>query len=114
MAYPDADLAAQDRCTIELKISPRVQEAADILKQFLYARVYTGSEAKAEVHKVDHLIKTFSTTSCTTSTSYRPKVSANPRNEPKERLVVDYIAGMTDRFAIATFERLFVPHYWDS
>ena len=41
-------------------------------------------------------------------------MKANPRHESNERLVADYIAGMTDRFAIATFERLFVPRSWDS
>jgi dGTP triphosphohydrolase len=37
-----------------------------------------------------------------------PEMNANLRGEPNERLVVDYISGMTDPFAIATFERIFV------
>jgi dGTPase len=114
VAYPDSNLAALDHCTIELKISPRVQEAADLLKQFLYTHVYTGSEAKAEVHKVDHLIKTLFDYFLAHIDELPPESRANPRNESKERLVVDYIAGMTDRFAISTFEKLFVPHYWNS
>ena len=58
IAYPGPELAVRDRCTVELTISPHIQEAADILKQFLYQRVYTGSEAKAEIHKIEHLIQT--------------------------------------------------------
>ena len=114
IAYPGPDLASRDRCSIELNISPEIQEAADILKQFLYRRVYTGSEAKAEVHKVDHLIRTLFDYFCAHIEELPPELRTNPRGEPKERLVVDYIAGMTDRFAISTFERLFVPRSWDS
>ena len=32
--------------------------------------------------------------------------------EHKDTVVCDYIAGMTDRFAIATFKRLFIPSSW--
>ena len=34
------------------------------------------------------------------------------RNEKPERVVCDYIAGMTDQFAIRKFEELFVPIAW--
>ena len=34
------------------------------------------------------------------------------RGETKERVVCDYIAGMSDRFAIDMFEELFVPKSW--
>lgn len=112
VAYPDAKLAAQDRHSIELKVSPHVQGPADILKHFLYERVYIGSEAKAEVGKVDHLIETLFDYFCRHVELLPPELRDNPRNEPVERLAADYIAGMTDRFAISTFERLFVPKSW--
>jgi dGTPase len=32
--------------------------------------------------------------------------------EPVERLAIDFIAGMTDRYAINLYERLFVPRAW--
>jgi dGTPase len=113
IAYPDEELASRDRCEIELHVSPHIEEAADTLKQFLYNRVYIGSEAKAEVSKVCHLIETLFRYFCEHEEMLPPELRANPRNEPVERLVVDYIAGMTDRFAITTFERLFVPKAWN-
>jgi dGTPase len=113
LAYPDDAFTSVDRCTVELKISPEFEEAADILKHFLYQRVYVGSEAKAEVPKVDHLIEALFHYFCSHIEELPPEMRANPRDEPNERLVVDYISGMTDRFAIATFERIFVPRSWD-
>jgi dGTPase len=112
VAYPDLDMAARDRKAVELKVSPHIEAAADTLKQFLYERVYVGSEAKAEVGKVDHLIGALFQYFCGHIEELPAELQANPRDEPVERLVVDYIAGMTDRFAISTFERLFVPKSW--
>ena len=34
------------------------------------------------------------------------------RGEPEERVVCDYIAGMSDSYAIGVFEELFVPQAW--
>ena len=34
------------------------------------------------------------------------------RGEKRERIVCDYIAGMSDRYAIDMFEQLFVPKAW--
>ncbi|HKP53307.1 MAG TPA: deoxyguanosinetriphosphate triphosphohydrolase [Chloroflexia bacterium] len=114
VAYPGEELASQDRKSIELKVSPRIEVAADTLKQFLYNRVYIGSEAKAEESKVNHLIRALFEYFCKHIEELPPELKSNPRNEPTERLVVDYISGMTDRFAISTFERIFVPRSWSS
>lgn len=112
VAYPDETLASRDRRTVELHISPQIESAADTLKQFLYNRVYIGSEAKAEESKVYHLLQALFEYFCGHVDELPPELKSNPRDETNERLVVDYIAGMTDRFAIATFERLFVPKSW--
>jgi dGTPase len=114
LAYPDEELASRDRKSVELMISPHIETAANQLKYFLSERVYFGSVAKAEVQKVGPLIKTLFDYFCDHIEELPPELSANPRNEPIERLVVDYISGMTDRFAIYTFERLFVPQSWNA
>jgi dGTPase len=33
-------------------------------------------------------------------------------SEPVERLAIDFIAGMTDRYAINLYEKLFLPRPW--
>ena len=61
---------------------------------------------------VFHLIGALFNYFCKHTDELPYELQANPRNEPAERLVADYIAGMTDRFAISTFERLMVPKLW--
>ena len=34
------------------------------------------------------------------------------RGEPREKVVCDYISSMTDRFAIALYDELYVPKFW--
>ena len=38
----------------------------------------------------------------------------NVRKERPERVVCDYIAGMTDQYSVRKFEELFVPSFWKS
>ena len=92
--------------------SPQVEEAMLALKEFMFANVYTNPAAKGEEGKAqDMLFRLF---------EYFQK---NPDKLPEDfqviraeegidRAVCDYIAGMTDPFAIEQFRRLFIPHGW--
>ena len=86
-----------------------VKEATRRLRDFMFKNVYIGSEAKREEIKARHVVKYL----------YRHMVE-NPQSMPAEylkrvnesgaeRVVCDYIAGMTDRYAITQFTRIFVP-----
>lgn len=93
----------------EIQMSREVQEATERLRAFLFERVYTGSEAKREEtkarHVVQYLFQYFTTHPEALPREYRLRVD----DFGLERVVCDYIAGMTDRYAVAVFERLFVP-----
>ena len=71
---------------------------------FSFENVYVGSLAKAEEEKAKHIIEEL-------YTYYMDNPDALPAspNSSLSRTVCDYIAGMTDRFAIKQFRRLFVP-----
>lgn len=92
---------------------PDIRKAHDELHAWLYANVYSNSAAKTEEPKAIELI-------CRLYTYYR----AHPEKMPEEyqaivkryaldRAVCDYIAGMSDDYAIRTYEYLFVPRSWD-
>ncbi len=102
----------RDPYTVELTLSPDVEQAADTLRSYLYNHVYTNSAAKAEVGRVHSLITALYHHFCKHFDEMPPEFTANPRHEPTERIVVDYIAGMTDHYAIETFERIYVPRLW--
>lgn len=90
----------------QVSMSPPVLEAMLELREFLFKRVYIGSKAKREEEKAKNMLRQLF--------EYylkhpRELYVDNPRGEPLHRLVCDYVAGMTDRFAIAQYERFFLP-----
>jgi dGTPase len=95
----------------DIRMSQDVWDAMMSLRKFLSVRVYTGGEAKREEPKAHALVvklfEYFMAHSDELPDDYRPATDAD-----LPQAVTDYIAGMTDRYAIRTFERLFVPRIW--
>ena len=81
------------------------------LRQYLFDFVYTSSPAKTEDAKAKRILKElykyYSENPDQLSAEYKP--SANDDLAVK---VADYVAGMTDRFAIRVYQELFVPRAW--
>ncbi len=86
----------------------------DKLRSFMFRHVYSSDVVKkvAEMFKVKHLI--FSLYDYFTEHPYEmpPEQIEMLYIYGTEEVVKDYIAGMTDRYAIKTFTKLFVPTGW--
>ncbi|NJN19195.1 MAG: deoxyguanosinetriphosphate triphosphohydrolase [Oscillochloris sp.] len=95
-------------------MSAAVLAATNQLRDFMYREVYLNKRAKTDDDKVRFVIETLYA-----HFSKHPEQMPEDllrinrqRSEPIERAVVDYIAGMTDRFAIEIFKRIFIPKTW--
>lgn len=95
-----------------IKMSSPVQAATDKLRDFLFKNVYIGSEAKREEakarHMVQRLFRHFQENPDLLSGEYLNRALTGNI----DRAACDYIAGMTDRFAIRVYEKYFLPHPW--
>jgi dGTPase len=96
-------------CPGKISMSEPIQQATDELRSFMFRHVYIGSEAKLEENKAINLIRAlynyFLNNQADLPVEHRLRVG-----ETGVKLVIaDYIAGMTDRYAIAMFKKLFVP-----
>lgn len=91
-----------------ITMSPPVQEATEKLRDFLFERVYIGSIAKKEENKAKRMVQSLYKYYCE-----HPEVLPEEYREREdcslERRVCDYIAGMTDNYAIAQYIKLFIP-----
>ena len=90
--------------------SPSVQKESDLLKEFLHKRLYRHwrverMRIKAE-RFISELFKAYVETPTLVPEGYRRRVD----EEPVPRMVCDYIAGMTDRFALDEYKKLFDPY----
>lgn len=96
----------------DIAMDPNIAHYYDQLYDFLFEAVYRNPVAKGEEGKVDGMLKSMF--------AYLVK---NPRRLPEEfqgilaregppRAVCDYIAGMTDNYALEIYEDLFIPRGW--
>lgn len=97
----------------EIRMSEPVAQAMGKLRQFMFEQVYQNREAKSEEGKAEILVQTL-------YNYYRRHLELLPedyvnlvkRGEPEEKVVCDYIGAMTDRFAIAKYEEIYIPRSW--
>lgn len=95
----------------EITQSGNMKSAMDSLRSFLFERVYIGSVYHRETQRVSGLVESLF--------GYyleHPELLPGWTDDGETDLttrVTDYIAGMTDRYAIRTFKDLFLPSEWD-
>jgi dGTPase len=94
----------------EVRMSPEVLAALDGLRDFLFERVYLREEAAAEQEKAVKVIRAL----LDHYADHPDQIPAEYASAPGdlETKVADYIAGMTDRYALRTYEELFLPRAW--
>ncbi len=105
------DMIATSAEAGEIGMSPEVNDAMMELRKFLFDRVYFSAKAKAEEPRANHVVQAL----FFHYLEHPKELPADLRPDEPAMLpqaVIDYVAGMTDRFAIRDFERLFVPKKW--
>jgi dGTPase len=73
------------------------------LRKFMFERVYLAPDAQRELPRVERMLR-----SLFAHYAENPPASQVP-DATEEQRVVDYLAGMTDRFAVRAFSALSVP-----
>jgi len=89
----------------------KVRQAMDMLREYLFKRVYINSAAKKEEEKAKAILKQLFDFAVN-----NPLEIFGPQDEwtdDLERMACDYIAGMTDRYAIAQYKKFYIPHGWE-
>jgi dGTPase len=107
-----ADVIRQSEGKPEICQSPKVAQGMAILRRFMFDRVYEGSMAKVEADKAKRLLVELfhyyvGHVNELIGDSGEPAAASDPT-----RMAVDYIAGMTDRYAMKQWTHRFVPAPW--
>jgi dGTPase len=104
------DLVRQSEQAGEIRLSPAVFDALLELREFLFQRVYLRPEATDEQRKAIELVRSLLSYYLEHPEAVPPEYRTTSDDLPTQ--VADYIAGMTDRFALRTYEQLFLPRGW--
>jgi len=89
----------QNSTETELAFSPQMLSNIELMRSFLYANVYARANAKIEDRRVEHVM--------TSIFNHELAMGKTPRE------TVDFLSGMTDRFALNYFSHTFIPTPWE-
>ncbi len=97
----------------DILMTEPVDRAMKQIRHFMFERVYQNQEAKSEEGKAEMLMETLYM-HFLKNVDDLPEEFLNliSEGEPRERVVCDYVGAMTDRFAIAKYEEIFIPKSW--
>lgn len=108
------DIVTNSQDKDDIAMSPPVAQAMKELRAFMFENIYQNPVAKGEESKAENLMITL-------YEYYLRNMDLIPRDmlylmerdgTPKEQIVCDFVGAMTDRFAIAKYEEIYIPKTW--
>ncbi|MGH7889514.1 MAG: deoxyguanosinetriphosphate triphosphohydrolase [Thermodesulfobacteriota bacterium] len=94
-------------------ISNEVEQAMVELRSYLFDTVYMNYEVRNNFLKSSKIIRELYGYFCSNPEEFWKVYGNSSQNkEPIERAVCDFIAGMTDSYAISIYEKIFLPKRW--
>ncbi len=84
------------------------------LREFLFERVYESEPLRKEIEKAKRVIEDLFFLFMKDDELFVKEVGGVEKygDVPRERMICDHIAGMTDRYALELYKRLFLPKPW--
>jgi len=95
-----------------IAMSDAVRAAADLLRETLFGRVYTPLNAREDTLRAQHVVRALCAYYLEDPARLPEEYRRPERGDPPVRQVADYVASMTDRYAVELYLQLFVPRYW--
>lgn len=109
------DIISASMDSPEIKMSEKIFNITNQLRTFLFENVYYSSEIKlAEDSKAKDIIYRLFEYYVKHSYLMPEQYMQIAQNEGISRAVCDYIAGMTDRYAISKYIEIFIPNSWEA
>jgi dGTPase len=91
-----------------IAMSAEVEQALEELRKYMFENMYLTPTVRGEFEKAQKILTALFEYVVAHPDEYLDTTSA----EPVERLAIDFIAGMTDRYALNLFAKLFMPKPW--
>ena len=106
------DTITASREANEICLSPQVEKALNDLREFMFEHVYRNPVAKGQERKargmLQRMYEYYYNHPEALPDDFQPQLSF----DGMERTVCDYIAGMTDNYAVDKYTELFIPSGW--
>ena len=96
----------------DILLEKGIQEAFDELHNFMFAKVYTNPACKSEEKKAVNMIQQLYYHFAKKLENLPPQFREIAERDGIGTAACDFIAGMTDRYAVRVFESLYIPQAW--
>ncbi len=96
----------------DIKMDSDTEKYYDMLHEFLFDAVYRNPVAKSEEVKVFGIIEGIFKALYKNPEKMGKEFLRYLENDSKERVIADYIAGMTDHYAITVYSDIYIPKAW--
>lgn len=96
----------------DICLDPETEQAFDILHEFMFANLYRNSAAKSEESKVQELIEHMFFYFQRNPDRLPDMYKGIREREGIDRAVCDFIASMSDKYAVDAYRTIFIPHGW--
>ena len=107
-----ADVRSKGKNCVDF--SPEMKGQNQELKRFLLAHLYRHYRVVRMAEKAERIItelfRAYLKNPAIIPPTFMRRYEAGGIKEPTERMICDYISGMTDRFALDEYKKLFDPH----
>jgi len=104
-----ADLIHSSAGKNTVTMSPEVQSAMEDLREFMFERVYLSPRLAADREKASYIVHKLYEFIMDNPEILPPEFLQREERWGRQTTVVDYIAGLTDQFAVNLFKQLFIP-----
>ncbi len=108
------DIVSNSENKPDIIMSPNMAEAMGHLRAYMFESVYTNKKAKSQEEQaerlLEHLFRHYKLHPELLPMEYLQRMEQ--MKEPSYLVICDYIAGMTDRYAVAKFKELIIPSAW--
>jgi len=96
----------------EIRMSPAVLDATEGLRAYLYDEVYPREEIQIEIRKATKALKEIFFYFVEHPQDILRNLNRDIGDDTIQRVVCDFVAGMSDKKALNTYEQLFLPRPW--
>jgi len=106
------DVIKKSESSGEITLSPSMGFVFETFREFMYKNVYLNMKAKSEERKVQGIVTEIFNYYYRTPDELPGEYRIVSSQDGLKRAVSDYISGMTDKYAVHIYEKLFIPEAW--
>lgn len=108
------DIVMNSEGESDIIMTPEIHDTMQSLRSYLFESVYTNPKAKGEESKAEKMLEDLFNYYCDHMEALPEEYVQMYRTggEERERVVCDYIAGMTDHYAVTKYSEINIPTAW--